>query len=74
MNGFQCPSPLFGDCLVSEGRAKSFNTITIYRPPNMSMIFSFRFSMILLGAELAQLVRWMTLNQEAPGSNLNTAI
>ena len=26
------------------------------------------------GAELAQLVRWMTLNQEVPGSNLDMAI
>ena len=26
------------------------------------------------GAELAQLVRWMILNQEVPGSNLHTAI
>ena len=26
------------------------------------------------GAELAQLVRWMTLNQEVPGSSLDTAI
>ena len=27
-----------------------------------------------VGAELAQLVRWMTLNQEVPGSSLDTAI
>ena len=26
------------------------------------------------GAELAQLVRWMTLNQEVPSSSLDTAI
>ena len=26
------------------------------------------------GAELAQLVSWMTLNQEVPGLNLDTAI
>ena len=31
-------------------------------------------SYIQPGAELAQLVRWMTLNQEAPGSNVATAI
>ena len=30
--------------------------------------------LIILGAELAQLVRWMTLNQEVPGSNLDMAI
>ena len=28
----------------------------------------------LQGADLAQLLRWMTLNQEVPGSNFATAI
>ena len=28
----------------------------------------------MLGAELAQLVRWMILNQEVPGSNIDTTI
>ena len=27
-----------------------------------------------IGAELAQLVRWMTLNQEVPSSSLDTAL